>query len=136
MASSWQSSHYIVVLGASALAFGAGYTIGGRPAQRAPEIIAENTAAPVFPTAETNQAEVEPPPARPGRMDENELIAANAEPEDGQAQRPPAAGQPPRDRGSQRPDRGSRDDRGSEQQPPEDDFQQQDEQDPYGPEGE
>ena len=139
MASSWQGSHYVAVLGAAGLAFAAGYAMGGRQPPRPVAIdIGNNVIAPISPY-EINQAEA-PPPARRGRIDENELIAANAEPEDGQQQRqrPPATGQPDRDAGTRAGQQEQR--RGSRQapdreQPPEEDFQQE-EQDPYGPEGE
>jgi hypothetical protein len=137
MASSWHTSHFVVVIGAAGLAFAAGYAMGGNRARPTEISVGNNSAAPAFPGFEGNQA-VPPPPAR-RRPDENQLIADNAEPEDGQPQRPPAAGADRPDRetpraGRDRQDRprAGRDDRGEEEMPPEDPYDQG----PYGPDDE
>ena len=135
MASSWQTSHFVVVIGAAGLAFAAGYTMGGNRARPTEVPIVNNVAAPAFPGLDGNQAEAQPPPTRRGRPDENELIAANAEPEDGQPQQPAAAGGRETPRGGRDADRRRGRDEPVEQ-PPQDEGYQQEEQDPYGPEGE
>ena len=137
MASSWQTSHFVVVIGAAGLAFAAGYAMGGNRS-RPPEVaIGNNSAAPAFPGFDGNQAAA--PPVRPRRPDENQLIADNAEPEDGQPpQRPPAgADRPDREtprggRGGEDRPRTGRDGRGEEEMPPED----PDDQGPFGPDDE
>lgn len=131
MASSWQTSHFVVVVGAAGLAFAAGYSMGGNRARPTEVPFANNSAAPAFPF-DGNQAEAQPP-VRRSRPDENELIAANAETEDGQPQRPPSTG---RDspRGTPAPDR--RPGRVEPVEPPPEEELPQEEQDPYGPEGE
>jgi hypothetical protein len=139
MASSWQTSHFVVVIGAAGLAFAAGYTMGGNRTRPTEILVGNNSAAPAFPGFDGNQAGAQPPPTRRGRPDENELIAANAETEDGQPQRPPATGADRPDRETPRTGRGSedrprtrRDDPVEEPPPPEDPYDQG----PYGPDDE
>ncbi|MGQ0660304.1 hypothetical protein [Sphingosinicella sp.] len=126
MATQWQGSHFIVLLGASALAFGAGYMVAGRNAPRTVALPpATNTSNGVAgPTGIPGFGTNSQTPAPRGRVDENELIARNAEPEDGaQPQRPPAArGEEPGGTERRRPPR---------EEPPEEPY----EEDPgYGPE--
>ncbi|MGE0179047.1 MAG: hypothetical protein AB7O91_04430 [Sphingomonas sp.] len=140
MASPWQSNHYVVLAIAAAVAFGAGYAMGSRSAQ-APDVAAGNSAtAPAFPGYEGNQTSTAPAPPPRTRPDENQLIADNAEREDGQPQRP-GAGAPAEDGGARsgRGDGGGggrgREDRGGPPPPPDDPYDQGD-QGPYGPEDE
>ena len=89
MTTRWQGPHYIALLAASGLAFGAGYLVAGRSRPAAVPPMATNTsngAEPVgIPGFDTNGQ------APRGRPDENELIARNAEPLDG-AEPPQGAG--------------------------------------------
>jgi hypothetical protein len=79
MATQWQGPHYIAILAAAGLAFGAGYLVAGRSRPPASPPMATNTSNGVEPGglsgADTNGQ------APRGRPDENELIARNAEPD-------------------------------------------------------
>ena len=81
MTTRWQGPHYIALLAASGLAFGAGYLVAGRSRPPASLPLATNTSNGVEPSGlpgfDTNGQ------APRGRPDENELIARNAEPLDG-----------------------------------------------------
>ncbi len=132
MATQWQGPHFIALLGASALAFGAGYIVAGRNAVRpvAPPPVTNTSNGVAGPTGIPGFGVNSQAPAPRGRPDENELIARNAEPEGGEA--PHDMGTPRRDdqaggRATERR-RSPRD----EETPPD----QLEEEDPgYGPEG-
>jgi hypothetical protein len=89
MTTRWQGPHYIALLAASGLAFGAGYMVAGRARPPSSPPLATNTSNGVEPVGipgfDTNGQ------APRGRPDENELIARNAEPLDG-AEPPQGAG--------------------------------------------
>jgi hypothetical protein len=81
MATQWQGPHFIVIIAASGLAFAGGYMVAGRSRPPATLPAATNTSNGVaesggFPELDTNGQTPR------GRVDENELIARNAEPED------------------------------------------------------
>jgi len=134
MATQWQGPHFIVILAASGLAFAGGYTMAGRsrPAPSAPP-----------PVTNTSNGIAEPPgipgfgtngqaPPR-GRPDENELIARNAEPEDGsqpQSRGTPPRGEQPDGRGAGR-GRGTREER-QDDLPPEQPYEEDQGYDPQG----
>lgn len=80
MATAWQGPHYIAIIAAAGLAFGAGYLVAGR------------ARPPVSIPVETNSSTGNEAGGIPGfgneqgqreRPDENELIARNAEPAEG-----------------------------------------------------
>ena len=80
MATTWQGPHYIAILAAGGLAFGAGYLVAGRARPTASIPITTNTSngtEPIGIPGFGNEQE------QRGRPDENELIARNAEPVDG-----------------------------------------------------
>lgn len=83
MTTQWQGPHFIALLAASGLAFGAGYMVAGRSRPPAAPPLATNTSNGMepggLPGFDTNG---QAPRSRP---DENELIARNAEPEGGEA---------------------------------------------------
>ena len=82
MATQWQGPHFIVIIAASGLAFAGGYAMGGRSRPPATSPIAINMSNGIadpggFPGTDENGQ------APRGRVDENELIARNAEPPEG-----------------------------------------------------
>ena len=115
MATQWQGPHFIVIIAAAGLAFAGGYAMGGRSRPLVTPPIAINMSNGVadpggFPSADENGQMPR------GRVDENELIARNAEPPEG-SEAPQGAGngsgtaRPPAEERRPRPPREAQDDK-------------------------
>lgn len=119
MATPWQGQHYIAILAASALAFGAGYLLAGRSRPSASPPMATNTSNDAEPAGIPGFGNDQAPRGRP---DENELIARNAEPVDGGAA-PQSGGNTSRPQPEERRPAPPREPAGGDKPPPSDSLE-------------